>query len=58
MRPVKLMRPDLDKTRPVNNTELTVRTDPVNKIKSDPVELKPWYRSLKLIVPVNKIWYR
>ena len=46
MRPVKLMRPDLDKTRPVNNTELIVRTDPVNKIKSDPGELD--------MVPANK----
>ena len=38
MRPVKLVRPDLDKTRPVNNTGLIVRTGPVNKIKSGPDE--------------------
>ena len=38
MKPVIVMRPDLDKTRPVNNTELTVRTDPVNKVKSAPDE--------------------
>ena len=44
MRPVKLMKPDVDKMRPVNNTELIVRTDPVSKIKSDPDELKQWYR--------------
>ena len=47
MKPVKLMRPDPDKTRPVNNTELIVRTDPVNKIKSDPDELKQWYRWIR-----------
>ena len=40
------MKPDVDKARPVNKTELIVRTDPVNKIKSDPGELD--------MVPANK----
>ena len=47
MRPVKWVKPDVDKKRPVNNTELMIKTDPVNKIKSDPDELKQ-------MVPVTK----
>ena len=33
MKPVKPMRPDLGKARPVNNSELIVRTGPVNKLR-------------------------